>query len=259
MKRFEWIIAILKVNWSNMVTNAKAFYVLMGLMLLQNLIYFSLWVIMFHKISSLRGWQLSDVAFLFASGAFGYGIFFTLFGGLNKLGHTIQNGELDIYLARPRSTLAMALLQSMRADSLGDVVTGIVMLVLFVKPPIETWPLLLVLSISAGMVFAAFRLISHTLAFWGLSGEASENSFSAFLITGTNPQKGFTPLLKLALLTIFPAGYIGLLPVEIMRHFRWDFLCLQLLGSSLIFVFSLWLFEQGLKRYTSGNKFLSLR
>jgi ABC-2 type transport system permease protein len=259
MKRFEWIFAVLKVNWSNMVTNAKSFYVLMALMCLQNLIYFSLWVIMFHKISSLRGWQLSDVAFLYASGAFGYGIFFTIFGGLNKLGHTIQNGELDIYLARPRSTLIMALMQSMGASSLGDVLAGFIMLGLFVKPPIETWPLLLILSVSGGMVFMAFRLISHTLAFWGLSGEASENSFSAFIITGTNPQKGFTPLLKFALLTVFPAGYIGLLPVEIMRHFRWDFMCLQLVGSSLIFVFSFWLFEQGLKRYTSGNKFLSLR
>lgn len=259
MKRFEWLTTIMKLNWSNMVTNAKAFYTLMGLMCLQNLIYFSLWVIMFERISSLRGWGLTEVAFLFASGALGYGIFFTIFGGLNTLGHTIQNGELDTYLARPRSTLTLVLMQRMRADSFGDVVTGIVMLGIFVRPPLSTWPLLLVLSVTAGMAFMAFRLIAHSLSFWGMSGEASENSFTAFLITGTNPQKGFDPLFKAALLTVFPAGYVGLLPVEIMRDFRWDFLALQVMGSATVFTFSVWLFHQGLKRYTSGNKFLSLR
>lgn len=259
MKRFEWMIAIIKVNWATMITHAKSFYALMLLMLFQNLIYFGLWVIMFQRISSLRGWQLNDVAFLFASGAMGYGIFFTLFGNLQKLGQTIQNGELDIFLARPRSTLMLALMKNMAPSAMGDILTGLVMLAFFVTPPPSVWPLMIVLSLSSGLIFVSFRLISHSLVFWGLSGEAGENGFSAFLITATNPQKGFTPLLKLVLLTIFPAGYIGLLPVEIIREFHWDFLALQLIASVIITLLAVGIFHQGLKRYTSGNKFLSLR
>ena len=259
MKKYDWIFAILKVNWANMVSNRKAFIAMMVAMLLQNLIYFSMWVVIFSKLSSLNGWGLREMAFLYASGTIGYGLLFSIFGGLNQLGQTIQNGELDIYLGRPRSPLVMALLQRMRADSLGDILTGIIMLGIWVRPPLESWPLLVVLSFSAGLVFASFRLIAHSLAFWGLSGEASENTFTSFLVTATHPQKGFAPILKMALLTVFPAGYIGLLPVEIIRHFRWDFLALQLGGSLMVFLFSLWLFNAGLKRYASGNKLLMLR
>lgn len=259
MKRFDWIFATLKLNWANMTANRGAFAATMLFMLAQNMVYFGLWVVIFSKISSLRGWGLPEVAFLYASGAFGYGVFFTLFGGLNQLGQMIQNGELDTYLARPRSVLLSAIMQRMRGDSMGDVITGIVMLALYVKPPMESWPLLLVLAISSGFVYTAFRLIMNSLAFFGSSGEAGENGFMAFIITSTSPQNGFGPFAKTLLFTVFPAGYVGLLPVEIMRHFRWDFLAYQLLGSAVIFSFSLWLFHRGLRRYASGNKFLSLR
>ncbi len=124
---------------------------------------------------------------------------------------------------------------------------------------ISKLPLILVLTVSTGFIYFAFRLIMHSLSFWGMSGDACERGFGAFIITSTNPQNGFSPLMKAILLTVIPAGYVGLLPVEIVRHFRWDYLVLQLAVSSGFFVFSLWLFGRGLRRYASGNKFLSLR
>lgn len=257
--RNHWITAILKLNWANMTNNRKAFGMLVMGMLFNNLIYFSVWAIFFSKISSLQGWGLREVAFLYSSGAFGYGLMFTLMGGLNKLGHTIQDGGLDIHLARPRSPLLLALLERMRADSLGDMICGVIMLSIFVQPALKDIPLILVLSLTAGLVFASVRLIAHTMSFWSSSGDAAENIFNSFLIAGTNPQKGFNPYLKLALLTVFPAGYIALLPVEILRHFRWEYFTLQVGGSLTITGFSLWLFYQGLKHYASGNKFIVLR
>lgn len=257
--RDHWITAVLKLNWANMTSNRKAFTVLVIGMLLNNLVYFSLWIIFFSQISSLRGWGLKEVAFLYSSGALGYGMIFTVMGGLNRLGHTIQDGGLDIHLARPRSPLLLSLLERMRADSLGDVISGIVMLALFVRPDVSDLPLIFFLSVTAGIVFASFRLLMHTLSFWSLSGEAAENVFISFLIAGTNPQKGFSPYMKLALLTVFPAGYVALLPVEILRDFRWDYFALQISGSLIILGFSLWLFYYGLKRYASGNKFIVLR
>lgn len=254
-----WIAAILKLNWSTMVVNKKAFWSLTVLMAVQNLIYFALWVIVFSKISSMRGWGLREVAFLYGAGALGYGILFTIFGGLNQLGHMIHDGSLDSCLARPRPVLLLALMQRMRADSLGDVVCGALMLAIWVRPEMKDLALITVLSISAGLVYFAFRLIMHALAFWGLGGEASENGFIAFLIASTNPQKGFSVWGKIVLLSIFPAGYIGLLPVEILRSFRWDFFAWQIAASLAVFGFAVWLFHLGLRRYASGNQFIMLR
>lgn len=259
MKHYQWIFETLRINWLNMVQNRSAFYTMMLLMLLQNLIYFGMWIIIFKQISSLKGWGLPEVSYLFAAGAAGYGLFFCLFGGLNQLGHMIHDGTLDIYLTRPRSVLFSAMMQRMRGDSAGDVLTGIILLGLFLQPALSMWPLIFVLTISSGAVFASFRLISHSLAFWGISGETSENSFTAFLITATNPQVGFAPILKLILLTVFPAGYIGLLPVEIIRDFRWDFLALQLVGSAGLVGVSIWFFNISLRRYCSGSQMTHLR
>ncbi len=259
MKKYEWIWAIVKVNWSNMVANKRTFYSLLLLMCVQNLLFFSLWLVIFSRISSMRGWGLNEVAFLYAGGAIGFGLFFTLFGGLNQLGHAIQNGDLDVYLSRPRSALLLALMQRMRPDSIGDILTGLLMLGFMVDLNMTMIPLVTVLILSTGFVYAGMRLILHSLSFWNMTGEASERSFGAFVIISLNPQNGFSPFVKAVLLTIVPAGYVGLLPVEIVRHFRWDYLALQLTASLSLFAFSLWLFGRGLRRYASGNKFLSLR
>lgn len=254
-----WIFATLRINWKNMVTHKASFYTLMLLMLVQNLLYFSLWVIIFSKISSLNGWGLREVSFIFAAGAVGYGIFFTVFGGVNQLGQMIENGDLDTHLSRPRPVLLMTLLQRFRSDSLGDILTGIIMLAFFMRPPMETWGLIFVLSLTSGIAFFAFLLFCHTLVFWGNTMEASENLFISFLILATNPQNGFAPWIKFILLSVFPAGYIGLLPVEILRDFRWDYMLLQVIGTLLLLLFSIWLFHQGLKRYASGSRMTVLK
>lgn len=259
MKKFAWVWAIIQINWQNMTAHKGAFWSLALLMCLQNLMYFSLWGVVFYRIGDMRGWGLREVAFLFGSGAMGYGLVFSVLGGINQLGHTIHDGELDMHLARPRPVLWLALMSRMRADSLGDVLTGFVMLAFFVQPSLADLPLLAILSLSAGLVFGSVRLITHALAFWGVSGDTSENGFVAFLIAATNPLNGFGTTAKIALLTIFPAGYVGLLPVEILRHFRWDYMALQMFGSISIFAFSLWFFSRGLKCYTSGNRILTLR
>jgi ABC-2 type transport system permease protein len=259
MKKFEWITSTIRINWINMTADSKAFWSLGALMAVQNLIYFSLWAVVFSRVSSLKGWGLPEVAFLYGSGAIGYGILFSVLGGLNQLSSYIQDGLLDVYLARPRPVLLSILMHRMRADSLGDILAGVVMLLVFVRPEWKDVPLIMALSILAGIVYAAFRLIVHTLAFWGTGNETSENGFSAFLIASTNPQNGFGPWGKFVLLTVFPAGYISLLPVEILKKFDWKLFTLQICGSFAVLAFSLWLFQQGLKRYASGNRFLTLR
>ncbi len=259
MQSLNWIWAIIRVNWANLMSNPKAFYTMSFLMMLQNLIYFSMWAIVFSQISSLRGWGLNDVAFLYALSAVGYGFIFTIFGGMNQLAETIHSGALDVHLGRPRPVLLLATMQRMRGDSLGDVLTGLVMMLFIVKPVLSSWPLILTLTITASLIYAAFRLIVHSLAFWGQEAEACERGFLAFVITTSNPQNGFAPLMKMVLLTLFPAAYVGLLPVQILQNFSWELLVLQIFGAATIFAFALWLFHYGLRRYTSGNQMLSLR
>ena len=178
MKKFDWLWMTLKVNWANMTAHKGAFWSMAVLMCVQNLIYFSLWVVVFSRFSSLNGWGLSDVAFLYGVSVLGYGILFSVFGGLNQLSGTIQSGLLDIFLARPRSVLISVLTHRMRADSLGDILAAIIMLILFVQPALSILPLMFILSTLAGLVLVSFRLIMHSLAFWGVGGESGETAMA---------------------------------------------------------------------------------
>lgn len=259
MQRHSWIFATIKLNWANMITNKGAFWSLMLLMAVQNLIYLGLWGAIFSQISSLRGWGLREISFLYGAGAIGYGIFFCLFGGLNQLGETIENGTLDVYLARPKSPLLSALMHRMRADSLGDIVAGIVMIAFLVRPTLADLPLMLALTFFSGIVYMSVRLLLHCCAFWGMNSSACENSYMAFIIASTNPMNGFGPWGKMVLLTLFPAGYIALLPVEILRDFSWRLMGMEILAALFFLALSLFLFDRGLKRYASGNKFIVLR
>jgi ABC-2 type transport system permease protein len=224
-----------------------------------NLVYLFLWVAVFSKISQLKGWGLSEVAFLYGSGAIGYGIFMTVFGGINQVAHAVQDGTLDTYLARPRPVLPSILLHRMRPDALGDIASGIVMIAWLCRPALSDLPLILALGILAGLVYTAFRIICHACAFWGMESEVCENGFVAFLIASTNPLNGFGMIGKVILLSVFPAGYIALLPVEIMREFSWGLFALEIAGSLGLMGFAVWLFNRGLSRYASGNRFTVLR
>lgn len=255
----RWVKEIIAMNWAEMRADAGAFWSMMLLMAVQNLLYFMLWVLMFRQVGTLGGWGLSDVALLFGAGAFGYGIFFTLLGGLDRVAEIVSDGRLDLYLARPRPVLPMVLLARARSDSLGDLLTGAVMLTVFVRPSLSQLPMLAVLVISMGLVYASARLILHALAFWGISGNANENAYMAFLCAGTNPQHGVGFIGKAILLTVFPAGYLGLVPVLAWRDHSSVILAGQLLASLVIAAFAVWLFQTGLKRYTSGNQFVMMR
>jgi ABC-2 type transport system permease protein len=259
LEKHDWILSTLKLNWSNLIADARAFLALSVLMAVQNIIYLMLWVAVFQRISSLKGWGLSEVAFLYGAGAMGYGVLFCLFGGVNQMATAIHDGTLDVYLARPRPVLPSVMMHRMRADSLGDIAAGIAMIAWFVRPELSQLLLILALGLLAGIVYLSFRMICHSLAFWGVSNEASENSFIAFLIASTNPLNGFGMFGKLVLLTVFPAGYIAFLPVEILREFRWDYFALEIAGAFAVLGFAVWLFHRGLRRYASGNRFLVLR
>ena len=257
--RRHWILSTLGLAMEDVTANKKIFWLMMAFMCLQNMIFFGLWIAVFAQIGTLRGWGLREVAFITATGAIGVGLGSFFAGGLNRLSETIQNNGLDVYLSRPRSVLISALFYRCRPESLGDVVYGIIILALFVHPSLHTVPLVAALTFSIGIVFFSLRLVLHSLAFWGMSETAAEGSFMSVLIAGSNPLKGFGFWGKVFLFSVFPAGYLALLPVEIFLEFRWDFLLWQLGASLSLLSLAIATFYLGLRRYESGNGAIILR
>jgi ABC-2 type transport system permease protein len=77
--------------------------------------------------------------------------------------------------------------------------------------------------------------------------------YEVFITLALYPQKLYQPSVQVMLFTIIPAAYIGFLPVEIMRHFLWLMLGAVIAAAIFYLWLAVWIFNRGLKSYTSGN------
>jgi ABC-2 type transport system permease protein len=257
------VVRTLRFALALTATNMKASFALRGAfwlqalaMLLNNVFFFSIWWIFFHRFEEIRGWRVDDMAALFGVVVGGYGIAVLLFGGVRDLSRLIVEGDLDSLLTQPKSPLLQALTSRSVASGWGELATSLLFLAISGKLTLGTVPLALVAVLVSGAVFTATGVLIHSLAFWLGRIETLARQLWEFTITfSIYPRPLFGGALKLLLFTLIPAGFIGYLPVELLREFRWTGLVGALAGASLYVVLALVVFERGLRRYESGNRF----
>lgn len=244
-------------------TNLKASFALRGAFWLQalamglnNLIFFSVWWLFFHRFEQVRGWRLDDMAALYGVVAGGFGMTVILFGGLRDLARTIFEGDLDALLTQPKNPLLQALGSRTVASGWGDLATGALFLGLSGKLTAATVPLALLAVAASAAVFTATGVLLHSLAFWlGRIDSLARQLWEFTLTFSLYPRTLFAGALKLLLFTLIPAGFIGYLPVELLQEFRWTGLAAVLGGAALYVGLALAVFERGLRRYESGSRF----
>jgi ABC-type uncharacterized transport system permease subunit len=69
------------------------------------------------------------------------------------------------------------------------------------------------------------------------------------------PEPLFGGVLRLALFTVLPAGFVGYLPVRVVHAPSVPLVCLLVLGASAYLGLAALMFERGLRRYASGSRF----
>lgn len=253
----KYIALLLPVSIKSATQNKKMFYILSTFMLLQNLIFFSIWLIYFDQFSNLRGWQLTDMAKLYGISAAGFGLAFFVCGGTMDIGRAISEGELDVHLGRPKHPLLSLQFKNCRAQGLGDIMTAPVLWVVVAQCHIIEILTLSLLSCFSALVILAFALIANSLAFFSSeSSRFSDQLLESFVIMSSYPQKGYNFAIKVVLFTALPAGFVAYLPVIIVQ----DASLLKVLGFVMFAIFyyvlAIKFFNYGLKRYTSGNQFI---
>src|SRR4051812_37728878 len=113
--------ALFATSLSSAMAQRGAFLMQVGLMALNNAIFFTFWIVLFTRVSKIRGYSLADVAVLYGVVAAGVGLAVTVAGGVRLLARCIYEGELDSLLSQPKPTLLYALGRRTVASGLGDV------------------------------------------------------------------------------------------------------------------------------------------
>ena len=254
MKELKFLLAVWKANLLSAMEYRFAFLTQVVGMILNDFMYFVIWMIFFDRFKDVRGWGIGDMYVTYGILASGFGLMSLLFGNTVYLADTINKGRLDYYLSFPRPVLLHTISSRLIASGMGDFTYG------FISYAISgsfTWDGLLrfVLAICLScVVFTSFFILIQSLAFWfGMISNLVGLAFNALITFGIYPTTIFDTYAKLILFTVIPAALVGAVPAEFVTQFTWIGLA-KLFAGAIIFLFlSITLFHAGLKRYESGS------
>lgn len=225
-------------------------------MFLNNSAFIFFWLIIFERVGGdIKGYGFSDVMFLWALAALGYGIAEVLMGNSRFLSSIIYKGELDVYLLQPRSVLPNLVCSRMNTSGWGDIFYGIILYALTQGgDPFKVFLFLFFSSLMA-IVFTAVRILYHSLTFFlgnaeQFAGTATEMIIMFILYPGSIFSGPSTWILH----TIIPSALVAWIPAELFVQFDLKkFLLLMAVDAGIIFL-SIIVFHIGLRKYSSGNR-----
>jgi ABC-2 type transport system permease protein len=254
--RLAFVRALVATNVKATLALRGAFVLQVVFMALNNATFFVFWWALMRRVTTLRGWHLADVQLLFGMVAASFGLTVTVAGGVRHLGRLIEDGDLDTLLTQPRSVLVYALGMRSLPSGAGDLISGLVFIATSGEVAWHALPLLLVALFASALVFVACGIAFFSLAFWLGNVETLARQLWELLITfSLYPEPLFGGVLRLALFTVLPAGFVAYLPVRVVQAPSVALVCLLVLGASAYLGLAVLMFERGLRRYASGSRF----
>jgi ABC-2 type transport system permease protein len=117
-------------------------------------------------------------------------------------------------------------------------------------------PLVAVAIAASALVFVATGIVFFSLAFWLGKVETVARQLWELLITfALYPEPLFGGVLRLALFTVLPAGFVGYLPVRVVHAPTFLNVALLVTGAAAYLAVAVLVFDRGLRRYASGSRF----
>lgn len=252
----KYILLCVSYNVKSSISNRKSFIIQAIAMFVSNFVFILFWFIIFeNKGGSIGDTTMKDIIYLWAVPVMAFGICYFCFGGVHTLCTDIANGDLDIYLTKPKHSLISQLTSRSELSAMGDFLSGVVcgLIAVSFNPLKFLW--LLVLSIIAAVAFLAIVTCTCLLAFWigDITSSSRRYVNTIFLTLTIYPEQMFPKIIKIAMYTVIPAAYVSHVPIRIVKE--QSFVDLLLLLAAVIFFGSLmfFMYKKGLKRYESGN------
>jgi ABC-2 type transport system permease protein len=253
-RELKFLVALWKTNLASVMEYRVAFISQSIGMILNDGVYFLVWIIFFDRFKDIRGWGLGDMFIVFGVSASAFGLAGLLFGNAFNLADIIVKGRLDYYLSLPRPTLLHVLASRTVPSSLGDFLYGFISYLAsgqFSPAGFARFCLALVL---ATIIFTAFLVIIQSLAFWmGTAGNFTNLAMNAIISFAIYPITLFDQFARLLLFTLIPAAFMGAVPAGFVREFSWSLLGQMSLASVIFMSLAVFLFYAGLRRYESGS------
>lgn len=248
----KYLFMCVGYNVKQSINNRKSFIVQTVAMFINNFVFIFFWQILFNnKGGSINDITMSDILYLWSIPTIGFGIAFFCFGGMETLCKDIVDGNLDLYLTRPKNSLISTLTSRSVLSAMGDPLFGIACGVLAVNfNPLKIL-LVLVMGILSAILYVCVVTSVRLLSFWlGDISNACNKYTNSLLITLTiYPENMFPAAIKFIMYTIIPAGYIAHVPIKVITTSSIIWLIVLMLATAFFVFLTAFLYKQGLKKY----------
>jgi viologen exporter family transport system permease protein len=234
------------------LSNRAALWTGAASMIVNDAAWIVFWVLFFHRVGALRGWDTSSVLLLQAALTTSGGIVLGLFADTRAIGRLIANGEIDAALALPVRPLLHLLVRRVNAVNLGDIAFGVTLFVVACHPtPTRAAVFAVAVAVSV-VVLASFLVAVGSLAFFAGREDSGDLGFHAMLLFAAYPTEIFGGSARLLLHTVIPAAFVAAVPARLVEHFDGGVALGFVVAALVTATVAVTLFQVGLRRYTSG-------
>jgi ABC-2 type transport system permease protein len=254
LSELKFLLAVWKANLQSAMEYRVSFLMQVIGMMINNFIYFAIWIIFFNRFKEVSGWGLGDMYVTFGVLASAFGLVSLLFGNAFNLAEIIMKGRLDYYLSMPRPVLLHTVASRTISSGMGDFTYGFLSYALSGYFTFDGLIRFILGTLLAATVFAAFLILVQSLAFWlGMMSNLTNLVLNAMITFGIYPITLFDNTAKVILFTLIPAALMGAVPAEFVRSFTWQNLTELLIGAATFLLLAVAVFRLGLRRYESGS------
>ena len=248
-------ITLLSIKYALMreMLNKVTFVTNVLFMILNNASFLIQWVVLFSIKENIGGYTMKEVFLLWGLSAMVYGFSRFFFKKAFSLSEIINEGKLDSFLVQPKNVLLSAITTDVEPSAIGDMLYGYIILFIY-GFTIKRFLLLTLFGITGGLILTSISVILNSLSFWFNKTDIIADTGNSLMTNfSTYPDGIFKGLVKLMLYTIVPVGITVYIPIQIMGEFNLINTLLVIGVTIIIVMLAFFVFNRGLKNYSSSN------
>ncbi len=250
-KELRFALYAMKKNIQSSAELRTSFLMNVVGMAINNTSFVIIWIFFVKSVGVINGWTATDIIALQGFTALSFGVVFSVAMGIRQLPDFVASGSFDRIMLSPKNLLVRVATSAFNASAVGDVVFGVVCLIIYVfLGHLNLYQIFLIpiFGIIGVLVFLATSIAAFSTSFFFIDANAVTNGFFELFMTPSLFHGGtFQGAMRFIFTFLIPSLLVGALPTEAVRDLSFQKLLLVGMVAIVWFILALLIFRAAVK------------